>query len=1167
MSESVGVQATLPLEGVAPPDRPPATAEQAEAIALRDRDVLLEAGAGTGKTRVLVDRYCDAIADDGTGVDEVLAFTFTERAAAELRARIRRELTRRAKLSRAEGFEERATELFAAARATESAWVTTIHGFCRRILAAHPAAAGLDPRFRVLDESESARLRERCVREAITAVVEADPDGAGSAVAAYAPWRVGEIVVAAHERLRSQGMSQPRLPEVGDPVRSSKNGDDDSPLSPAELEAARTARSTLEAVLEAYGERYEAAKAARSGLDFADLELRALELLRGSPQVGATWRDRFAHLMVDEFQDTSRVQLDLVEALRGPGARVFEVGDELQSIYRFRNADLEVFRAERRSVTEDPRRELLPLTGNFRSLPPVLAAVNQLGEALFDRFTPLAAAREGGPGPDVELLLTPGERQGDRSWTPHAEALRLPRSESNPAIVAEARFLAQRLRNLVDRGEASRGEIVVLLRAFTHVDAFAEALERAGLDPHVLGGRGYWSQQQVEDILRLLACVSNPLDDEMLFGALASPANAVSPDALWLLRRAAGEGNHVWPLVQWRFGNDGREPKELEERWLEPIDAQDVARLERFCEILAELRAEAPLRPLDSLVERTMDAFSYDLALLARPGGPGRMANARKLMRLARSFEENEGRDLAGFLAAAAGSTRRDEREGMAPVQAEGYDGVRVMTVHAAKGLQFPVVAVADMGRSLNAGHRWDDLRIGRPEPGPNGEPQRRFGMRLAFPAAESLGLWELHELGGEENVAESEEGARLVYVAATRAENRLLLSGIYRAAHLEPCEETAANDTPLRRLLPALAERGWEGTDGEVELPSPAGAAGVRAEGPKRIRVSVNAPGAEAASRLAARVDRELKPTGTPGGSPPLREAAAAPAPVGHLSYSALASYERCGYRFYAERVLRLAAPLTPRATEEPAEDGELDGDSTELVEPPATDQDEGGVARAPLSALERRLALGNAVHAALEASGLAGWERPSDAQLQRLLTAERLDAPDALAAARSLVDAWLESELRARLEGMRLRPEVPFVLGVGPAVVRGKIDLLATRGDEPPLVIDFKTDALRGQDPEAVGLRYTAQQEVYALAAAGSGTSAVRTAHCFLEAPDRPVERSFDGTALEIARSRLEGTIERMRAGEFEPTSDPDGATCFGCPAAARLCPHPKWRPPAGG
>ena len=151
---------------------PPPTPEQRAAIEARDRDVFLEAGAGTGKTRVLVERYCEAVCTDDVEVDPILAFTFTERAAAELRERIRRTLMERARAARAAGDVHRAAELGAHARATERAWVTTIHGFCRRLLAAHPVAAGLDPRFRVLDEAEAGRLRERAFTATLAELME-----------------------------------------------------------------------------------------------------------------------------------------------------------------------------------------------------------------------------------------------------------------------------------------------------------------------------------------------------------------------------------------------------------------------------------------------------------------------------------------------------------------------------------------------------------------------------------------------------------------------------------------------------------------------------------------------------------------------------------------------------------------------------------------------------------------------------------------------------------------------------------------------------------------------------------------------------------------------------------------------------------------------------------
>jgi ATP-dependent helicase/nuclease subunit A len=1139
---------------------PAPTAEQRRAIELRDHAVFCEAGAGTGKTRVLVDRYCDAISEDGIEVDRILAFTFTERAAAELRTRIRRDLAARARNAREAGERDLAEALAHAARATERAWVMTMHAFCRRLLAAHPLAAGLDPRFRVLDEAEAARLRDRAVTEALDGLLAADDEEVAKAAAAYQPWRLGLMAVNAHERLRSQGMAEPRLPEVSDPCHSPRSKEDPRELTPAEVEAARRARAALERLLEAFHGRYEALKEARSALDFADLELRALVLLRSRDEIGAEWRGRFEHVMVDEFQDTNRVQLQLVEALRGPETRLFRVGDEHQSIYRFRNADLQVFRSERQRAHADPEAEVLPLRGNFRSLPGVLAAVNEVGDTLLDGFGRLTAAREAeraDDGPRAELLLTldEGRARDARKWASEDIDLEPPPSGSPPAVVAEARFLANRLRDLVDAG-ANRNEIVVLLRAFTHVDAYDEALRRAGLQPFIVGGRGYWTQQQVEDLVRLLGVVSNPLDDELLFGALACFANGVSPDALWMLRRAAGSGRHIWPLVEWRFG-DGegvREPEEIDTSWLDEIDAQDADRLRRFCRLLKDLRAEAPLLTLEALVDRTMSAFGYDLGLLRRNGGDGRMANVRKLMRLARDYERGEGRNLRGFLALAAESTRRGEREGMAAVHAEGHDGVRVMTVHAAKGLQFPIVAVPDLGRALNAGHRWDDIVLGRPDAHGNGAG--RFGMRLSFPSAESFGLWELVSLNEEESQAEAEEGCRLVYVAASRAQNRLILSGVYKPADLDRAEEAKPNDTPLCRLLPALVERGWAGGAGRIALPAPEPAVSGEPEpASEPLEVRVSEPSPERAAELIrsrpAPIDADpLKDT---SGPPPLLESRPSPVPVGHLSYSALAQYERCGYRFYVERVLGVreamqAATRPGERDENDAEEPDREGD--ELPEPP-----------------DPRLAslgLGRAVHALLEWSARRGWEAPSADLIAAMLGREGL-ADDATMNERAarLVSGWLEAPLRADLGETGLRPELPFVLPLGSTVVRGKIDLLAPPNGAPATVVDFKTDPLRGRDPAELGERYRAQREVYALAAAGAERREVRAVHVFLEAPDRPVVDDFDPPALDAARARLEELLEAMADAAFSPTDQPTAAICYGCPAAARLCPHPAWRP----
>ncbi len=331
-----------------------------------------------------------------------------------------------------------------------------------------------------------------------------------------------------------------------------------------------------------------------------------------------------------------------------------------------------------------------------------------------------------------------------------------------------------------------------------------------------------------------------------------------------------------------------------------------------------------------------MNAFGYDLALLARPQGAGRMANVRKLMRLAAEFERNEGRDLRAFLAQANESTKRDEREGQAPVQAEDYPGVRIMTVHGAKGLEFPVVAVPDLDRALDAGHRSGDIWIGRLDA--EGE-QARFGLRLAFPTAASFGVWELTELDTEEKEAEAEESCRLVYVAATRARERLLLSGVFKPGQLEPADEQKTSDTALRRVLPALVARGWSGADGIVELPAPEPATGgVPKAAPAELRISVSEPSPERAEEL-----RRLHPPATGGAAeeadeaPPILDQAPSPVPLGHLSYSALDAFKRCGYRFYVERVLgvRGGAVVAVASDAEGFETDDEQPSDAELAEP----------------------------------------------------------------------------------------------------------------------------------------------------------------------------------------------------------------------------------------
>jgi ATP-dependent helicase/nuclease subunit A len=1158
----------------APPREP--TPEQAAAIAVRGEDVLLEAGAGTGKTGVMVERYCRLVCDSGLSPDAVLAFTFTDKAATELRQRIRAELGQRA-----ERGSERAAGVLAG---IGGAWVTTIHGFCNRVLAAHPVAAGVDPGFRVLDAPETGRAAREAFDDALVDFLKAGDPAREETVAAFDLEGLRGMIAGVHAELRSRGVAAPRLPEPPRPdpeaaiahaieaageclaeleekngkrteaerelleqalarlsapgpvpgldeLRTLATGSRAKTLAPyreaieaaisrvAEAGEGAVAYGHLAELLELFSARFEAAKERRAGIDFEDLQILAARLLERA-EIGEHYRSRFRQILVDEFQDTNRLQLRLIEALHGPKTELVAVGDELQSIYGFRHADLEVFRRRREEVERRADAELMRLSGNFRSRPELVGAVNLLGEALLgEAYRPLRVgtipAEPPPAAPAVELLLT--ARDG---WDGEGIELEPAIDGATPLnCLAEARFVAERLRQLVEAG-VPRGEMVVLLRAFTHLDAYEDSLERAGLRPYVVGGRGYWSQQQVADVCALLATIANPLDDHALFGALASPACAAAPDTLWLLRAAAGKRRHVWPALERAAGIGDSELAEPER--LEAIPEPERELLRTFAGRIAALRMRGSRLSLPALIEAAVTETGYDLAVLSRPTGEARFANVRKMARLAAEFESREGRDLRGFLDFLA-ARAEGEAEAQAATAAEGHDGVRIMTVHNAKGLEFEVVAVPDLARSLLGGGRAPLLVLGREE-----EP--RVGLQLRRLGTAAINLYDYGALCEEARERDSEEGLRLFHVAATRARQRLILSGVVKP---EPGKETKPSTAVIERLVDAMGVP--RDADASVPVAPPAPRPGLEATfEPSEIAVRANLPSPERAAELRALRRREASERGLGEGPPPLVERDPPIVPGRPLSYTAISAYEECAYRFYMERVLGLART---------GQDARAEGEP---------------------SSREERTARGAAVHALLEWSQANGWARPSPELATRHAVANSLEeevGPELLPP----VEQWIGSPLRERIgsDAVRTRAEVPFLLGIEGTVLRGSIDLLVEREGKPPLVVDYKTDRLGGADPVEHAGRYEVQRSIYALAVAEAlDVPEVEVAYVFLERPDEPVLTTVGPAEMVAARGALEEAIAQIGRGEFPvaPPAERSWDLCRGCPALRGLCSGPE-------
>jgi ATP-dependent helicase/nuclease subunit A len=1068
--------------------------------------VFVSAGAGTGKTTVIVERFCRAVTERGFDVDSILVITYTERAAGELRGRIRRRLH---ELGRHD-----------LERELEAAWISTIHGFCHRLLKAHPFAAGIDPRFRVLDDSQGRVLRGEAFRTALEEFCGAD-EARLALLASYGGRRLRRMLTGVHETLRSSGLElrlaapgEPRLDERVAELRAAAEAAGDqrairfldashgpeelldlSDLRSAELDEPRHAveqaalealaardREQLQELLLAYDRAYREAKDRESALDFEDLQLLARELLQGSDEIRERESWRFRSIMVDEFQDTNRLQCELVDLLARPDGELFFVGDEFQSIYRFRHADVEVFRERREQVGG-----VLALTQNYRSRPEVLDVINHLFAPDFgESFQPLeAAGRFPDPafGPAVELLVTDKESyaETDTHWRK-----------------AEARHIAGRVRDLVDTGEAAPGEIVLLFAAGTDARIYEEELRALGLPTFRATGRDYYHQQQVVDLLNYLRLLHNRYDDEALLGVLASPFVGVSNDALVLLRRNAPKR----PLF---CGLEKELPEGLSER--------DARLFQAFKQRYDRLAAQASALSLERLCERIVSEHDYDLAVLAQWDGRRRYANLRKLARLARSYEELRGPDVQGFVRFIAEQDAVGASELEAVAEEEGTDVIRLLTIHSAKGLEFKVVVVADAGRDRARPDADEILCL----------PDGRLGFRVADPeTGKRLTTAEYETVRAAEQDAEEAERRRLYYVAMTRAIDRLIVSGAIG-------ERGADAGTPIGWVLDRLEA---------TELEDAASAAVEIERGGARVLVRLDrfAPEPEAPAAAAVEEQLELFALSENGGSaveaPELAPLAEIPAPPLHrvrrLSYSALSLFERCSYRYFAERVVGLR---TAQAA------GSVPGQTG-------------------LAATE----VGDAVHALLEHVDLRAPAVPED--VSELVRARYPTATDEeVERIRGFVASYCSSELAARIAKLDgATAELPFAFEHDGVLLHGRIDVLH-RGGPRAIVVDYKTNSLaEGEPDEIVAKDYRIQQLVYALACFRAGAEEVEVVYHFLERSDAVVTDCYkleDVPALEV---ELSAAIARIQANDFRPT--PDEFVCADCPALDLVCAGPRLR-----
>ncbi len=633
-------------------------AAQRDAVSAQPGNLLILAGAGSGKTRVLVHRIAWLIQVEQIPPWAVLAVTFTNKAAREMRGRIEEMLD----------------------APVGGMWVGTFHGLAHRFLRAHWQDAKLPQNFQILDSDDQFRLVKRI--------------------------------------LKAMQLDEARWPPRQ--VQGFINKQKDEGLRPQHLDAGGD--FFLDKMIGVYRE-YESVPVRGGLLDFADLLLSTLELLRERPDILHHYQERFRHILVDEFQDTNAIQYAWLRLLSGRNDNLFAVGDDDQSIYGWRGAKVENIQSFQ---TDYPDTRTVRLEQNYRSTGNILAAAN----ALIDHNP---------------------TRLGKNLWTEDSAGEPVRRYTAFNEV-DEARFVIERIRHFIESAGYRRDECAILYRTTAQSRLFEESLIQAGIPYRVYGGLRFFERAEIRDALAYLRLVANPDDDAAFERVVNTPTRGIGDRTLELLRQQARESR----VSLWRAA--------LDLIATEVLGARASSALRKFIELIQEqIRESDKNQTLAEIARHLIEVTELPAFYQKNKDGKGqdRVENLEQLVETAMRFEherEDETDDALGaFLAHAAleaGETQADRFE----------DGVQLMTLHSAKGLEFPIVFLVGLEEGL-------------------------------FP----------HSLSAEDP-ARLEEERRLCYVGMTRAMQQLFVTHA-ESRRLYGREEYPAPSRFLREIPPDLVE------------------------------------------------------------------------------------------------------------------------------------------------------------------------------------------------------------------------------------------------------------------------------------------------------------------------------------------------------------------------
>jgi ATP-dependent exoDNAse (exonuclease V) beta subunit len=819
------------------------TLSQQAAVSAKNTAVIINANAGTGKTAVLIERIIHLLTEEKLGLENILAITFTEKAAGELKDRLRTELQKRN----------------IATTTLENSYISTIHGFCSRVLREQCFEAGLNPSFSILSNSteqevmieemaaevlnnwlkqddprvmpllEAIQIKELCSEtgdildklrsaglfpkdisnlqlsteynlELKKTLEKLKPEFFANFLPNlltllqyqdFLPENLAEFAAELRfieqsgystenfERLANWFASKPRRPNnrkgkeidlfLEDFKVLKKEFEELQELLRPDKEKEKKYQELYSIVIDfiqAVYLRYTAKKQAARQVDFEALLLLTKKLFLENKTVREFYKNKFKQIMLDEFQDTDQLQLDIFELISSE-KNLFIVGDWKQSIYRFRNANVELFLGLLKKFRAQGEKTIV-LQENFRSGKPILDLTNFAADLIWPAtrydYQDLIFAADQTPQPLRNSSVTITFLKDKPEEPTNKEQKR----------VREARLIAGQIKDLKKEGYQF-GEMALLLRATSDLAIYEDTLRSFDIPLIVFGGRYYYQRQEVIDLINYLKILNNPFQDLTLAGVLRSPLVGIRDESLLILCQAREKKNLFTLLTR----------DSLERSALSPKDKQKLLSFKKLYDFLAENIGKLSL---SALLTELLEKSGYLNYLLSLPEAAQKKANIYKLLDIARTLAENSAYPLSRFVRYLEKMQLREAREEEAATTEQ--DAVKIMTVHKSKGLEFPIVFLPDINREsgrkesglfsfdFNLYHRYQ-LPLGLNYQDTAGEKQESH-------------LHRLHSYLNKQG--ELEEAKRLLYVALTRAKTKLFISVIWESTENKNIYNSSGN-------------------------------------------------------------------------------------------------------------------------------------------------------------------------------------------------------------------------------------------------------------------------------------------------------------------------------------------------------------------------------------